>query len=70
MRHGVEFTKSSGISFENWWKILIWTAEVAKQDWLLSLNKEDHRDGWEMDVTPEDELAEQLDAAGQDADDE
>lgn len=68
MSQGKEFTKSEGISFENWWKVLIWTAEVEDLDWLLSLNREDHRDGWENDDTPEDELTEQLDAAAQDSD--
>lgn len=68
MSQGKEFTKTGGMTFENWWKVLIWTAEVADQDWLLSLNREDHREGWENDDTPEDELTEQLDAAAQDSD--
>lgn len=58
-----EFTKSGGMSFDNWWKILKWTAKVADQEWLLSEKQEDHRVGYEMDVTPEDELIAQADEA-------
>ena len=66
MSQGAEFTKSGGISFDNWWKILMWTAEVANLAWLLS-TQEDHREGWDIDDTPEDQLAAQLDAAAGDA---
>ncbi len=66
MSQGKEFTKSGGMSFDNWWKTLKWTAEVEDVAWLLS-TQEDHRDGWEDDDTPEDELAAQLDAAAGDA---
>lgn len=66
MSQGKDFTKSGGMTFDNWWNVLKWTAEVEDVAWLLS-TQEDHRDGWEDDDTPEDELAAQLDAAAQDA---
>ena len=66
MSQGVEFTKSGGMSFDNWWKVLKWTAEVEDLAWLLN-TQEDHRDGWEDDATPEDELGEQVAAGSGDA---
>lgn len=64
MNQGKEFTKAGGMSFDNWWKTLQWIAEVDELSWLLA-DQEDHRDGWNNDDTPEEELSEQLDAAAQ-----
>ncbi len=66
MSQGKGFKKSGGMSFDNWWKVLKWTAEVEDLAWLLS-TQEDHREGWESNGTPEDELSIQLDAAAGDA---
>lgn len=66
MSQGREFTKSGGMSFADWWKVLKWTAEIEDYAWILS-TQEDHRFGWDNNDTPEDELGEQLDAAAQDA---
>lgn len=56
-------TKSAGMSFDAWWEALIALAKERDVLWVLSSSKEDHREGYEDDETPEDELWTQLDAA-------
>ncbi len=49
--------------FDDWWAELNQLAKDRKLMWCLSPEQEDHRDGFENGDSPEDELAEQCDAA-------
>lgn len=57
-----QFT-SSDPEFDDWWEELNQLAQQQKLTWCLSPEQEDHRDGFEAGDSPEDELAEQCDAA-------
>ena len=67
MGQGKDFTKAGGMTFDAWWEDLQRIATREDLGWLLG-GQEDHREGWEGDDTPEDEIAAQADAAAQDAD--
>ena len=49
--------------FEKWYDELVNLAKGEKLLWIISNNPEDHREGYDMGYSPEDELDEQKDAA-------
>ena len=52
------------MTFEQWWAELQKIAAKEKLSWLLSNDPEDHREGYEDGNTPDEELSEQIYAAG------
>jgi hypothetical protein len=53
-----------GLTFDEWWTELQKVAAEKDLSFLLSPEKEDHKIGWTDGYSPQDELDEQIYAAG------
>lgn len=52
--------KSEGMKFEEWFAECKRLAKTYDAEWMISTDPEDHREGFEDNDTPQDEVALQL----------